>query len=87
MAATNRNICDGCPKTDRAQSLKDIKCECFNKYHTMVKQQKLVSEARVANATTPPGTSKYPGLSIAQIAEKLGVSKSEVRRRKLEGTI
>lgn len=72
MLMTNRNICDGYP------AYKNGACPCFQKYHT---------QAISNNATRPPGTDQHPGLSVGQIAEKLGISKAEVRRRKIAGTI
>ncbi len=80
MQMTGNNPCEGCP-------VKASACKCFRLYHTMPAEAKQTSADRITSATMPPGTKKYPGLSIAQIAEELGVSKSEVRRRKAAGEI
>lgn len=74
---TGNNICDGCP------ALKGGNCKVFKKYHTSC--QKAVVEDTMA--TVPKGTRDYPGLTVAEIAKKLGISKNEVRRRKMRGEI
>ena len=89
MAVTLRNPCQQCPLITMRHydSFRQVECKCFRQYHSMCIEAQRKGEASIINATTPPGTRTYPGLSIAQIAEKLGVSKSEVRRRKAVGEI
>lgn len=75
--ATHHNPCAGCPEFN------DGKCDAFQKFHT---DKSFAEKAPVASkgraATRPQGTDQYPGLSVSEIARKLGISKSEVRRRK-----
>lgn len=71
---THQNPCNGCP-IDRS------KCQAFKMYHTSVNATPL----KVAPASDY--STKYPGLTVAQIADKLGVSKSQVRKMKLEGAL
>lgn len=89
QVATGGNVCDGCPWAEEGNPSKveQVKCEAFQKYHSMAVGNRVRKLTSLKSATSPPGTDKYPGLSIAQIAERLGVSKSEVRRRKQAGTI
>jgi hypothetical protein len=73
--ATDYNPCDGCPINYK-------ECEAFHKYHTFAKHQVTTREERIRKATTPPS-----GESVAQMAQRLGISKNEVRRRKHKGEI
>lgn len=77
MRVSNNNPCDGCP------AWKGGKCCAFLRYHTQPERNRGHKNA----ATIPPGTPKHPGLSVRQIATRLGVSISEVRRRKVRGTV
>lgn len=79
--ATNGNLCDGCPAFNYGN------CKAFKKYHSSEIQKTLDGICSAVNATTPPGTAKYPGMSVRQIAEKLGISIGEVRRRKQAGLL
>lgn len=76
MALTGRNPCNGCPIWDN----KGPGCRAFQLYHT----------AYVPAAVTPsnvPAEHPLAGLSVKQLAAQLGVSISEVRRRKANGTL
>lgn len=87
--ATGGNVCDGCPKADwnRPTRIEQVQCKAFQKYHSMARYEHAKRKIQLESATSPPGTDQFPGLSVAQIADRLGVSKSEVRRRKQAGTI
>ena len=95
MLLTRLNPCDGCPNGTGMNfnpgkiitRVDQIQCSAFQKFHTMAVDSQLKSKRAIWNATTPPGTDNYPGLSVKQIAEKLGISKNEVRRRKQVGTL
>ena len=88
MAATVNNPCAGCP----VWCEKGPECKAFQLYHTayprveQVEQVKQVKQVVVAKQNVPP---EHPltGLSIKQIAAKLNISISEVRRRKISGTL
>jgi hypothetical protein len=81
MFITNQNPCDGCPE------YKNGTCQAFLKYHTQAARDENDRRVRKLESTAPKGTEKYPGLSVAQIADELHISKSEVRRRKAAGTL
>lgn len=86
MIATKRNPCDGCPVWGN----KGPECKAFQQYHTAYVQTVAAHQQAVKDATIPNNVSfEHPlaGLSIKKIAEKLGVSISEVRRRKASGTL
>ena len=78
---TSNNPCDGCP------AFNDGACKAYKQYHAdeIAKQQKAKAEHMAA--ITPTGTSKYPGMSIKQIAAQLGISKNEVQRRRDRGEL
>jgi len=80
---TDRNPCKECP----VEKEKCLAYRRFNTEHQEKIRKQLAEAERRKNATKAPGTDSFPGLSVKQIAEKLNVSKSEVRRRKLAGTI
>ena len=84
MLETEGNICKGCPV------LNDGACKAYQTFHSQAisdrKAEQMRREERL-NATKPPGTDKYPGMSIRQIANELGISKGEVRRRKQAGIL
>ena len=75
MQATFNNPCSGCPVTKE-------NCKAYLTYHSEPGKLKCEASARHAKATTPPG-----GETVAQIAARLGISKNEVRRRKVSGTL
>ena len=81
QTSSGGNACDGCPAYRGGQ------CKAFQQYHTSAIEARIASKMNLQNSTCALGTKKYPGKSISQIAELLGVSKSEVRRRKLAGEI
>jgi len=86
MVATKMNPCDGCP----VWSNKGPGCVAFQQYHSAYqcaeeKQQQVIKDA-TAPSNVPSGH-EFFGLSVKQIAEKLGVSIGEVRRRKARGTL
>jgi hypothetical protein len=86
MVATTRNPCDGCPIWND----KGPACAAFQQYHSAYhraeeKQQQVIKEA-MTPSNVPPGHPLF-GLSVKQIAEKLGVSIGEVRRRKVSGIL
>ncbi len=66
------NICNGCPHVG--------KCAAFRVMNPALPP--IEQDAHAAN-----NSPNYPGMSVRQIAEKLNVSMSEVRRRKLAGTL
>lgn len=78
---THGNMCAGCP------AYNDGKCAAFKQYHSQPNLQARSRQARIDLHTKPKGTESHPGKSIGQIAKDLGISKSEVRRRKLAGTL
>lgn len=86
MAATLKNPCVGCPIWDNNGPA----CIAFQQYHSAYdraeeKQQQVIKEVMVPN-NVPTGH-QFFGLSVKQIAAKLGVSIGEVRRRKANGTL
>ncbi len=86
MAMTGRNPCGGCP----VWLDKGPKCPAFQQYHTAYHLAEEKQQQVIKDATTPnnvPSGHEFFGLSVKQIAEKLGVSISEVRRRKVSGTL
>jgi len=86
MVWTNCNPCCGCPEWDRIGP----KCGCFQKHHTAYRDVLKQNKARVEETTSPSSAGlplQFTGLTTKQIAEKLGVSKNEVRRRKAAGTL
>lgn len=86
MKAEGRNPCLGCPVWGE----KGLSCVAFQRYHSAYKVWKAGHDEAVKKAITPcnvPVGHKFEGLSIAEIAERLGVSKGEVKRRKLNGTL
>ena len=94
LGLCGNNPCDGCPnagaftfKHDRPTRIDEVECKAFQAYHSMALSDATTRRTRLEAATSPPGTNMYPGMSVAQIAKELGVSKSEVRRRKQAGLI
>lgn len=86
MVETSANPCAGCPVWNR----KGPECGAFREYHSAYAQSVKKQEQVIKDATTPnnvPAEHPLAGLSIKKIAEKLGVSISEVRRRKANGTL
>ena len=82
MLATRLNPCAGCPVWDSSGP----RCQCFQKYHS---EAGLEHDRKLVAAIVPcvKNGAKYEGMSIAEIAAELGVSKSEVKRRKVAGTL
>jgi hypothetical protein len=89
MKVTCSNPCNGCP------TWADIgpKCGCFQQYHVAWARHqealKVKAEADKA-AVTPhnaPEGHAFADMNMKQIAEVLGVSLSEARRRKAAGTL
>jgi len=87
--ATGGNPCDGCAKLWNTSSIHEAmqECKAFAQKHTMAREHRVGRENNQKSATRPEGTDQYPGMSVAEIAQKLGISKSEVRRRKQAGVI
>jgi len=86
MLATMKNPCDGCPVWGN----KGPECQAFQQYHTAYTQAIETQQQVIKEATTPsnvPAEHPLAGLSVKQIAAKLNVSISEVRRRKAAGTL
>jgi hypothetical protein len=93
MEATDNNPCVVCPVWTR----QGPKCKAFQAYHTSYQYaiykhaiSELEKNTRKAKATTPsnvPNDHLLAGLSVKQIAAKLGISIGEVRRRKTAGTL
>lgn len=82
MTETKSNPCSGCP------AFNDGGCEAYQIYHTHAQEQReRIARQKKENATRPPGTEKYPGLSVKQIAQQMGISISQVRRLKAQGAI
>lgn len=84
MAETNGNPCHGCPKWDSDGP----KCPAFQKYHSAATSKASRSPGKPP-ATQPSVNNgqQYANKTVAQIAASLGISKSEVRRRKAAGTL
>lgn len=86
-AVTGRNPCNGCPIWET----RGPTCEAFRRHHSAWKEAQLRSASDLRDATQPEDkNSSNPelfGLSVRAIAQKLGVSISEVRRRKAAGTL
>lgn len=84
-AATSGNPCDGCPKWDSAGD----QCPAFRKFHSAWREQQLARDRRIVEATGPcqKNGERWEGYSVAEIASELKISKSEVRRRKVAGTL
>jgi len=87
------NLCDGCPQAgaidyvSRPTKIEDVKCKAFHRFHSMATDRQREKAQAANQATKAPGTDRYPGMSVKQIAEKLGISKNEVRRRKRDGLL
>lgn len=81
MTETRRNPCDGCPVWHKGQ------CKAYVQFNTRMIRAATEARERLAGATEAPGTAQFPSLSVKQIADKLNISKSEVRRRKLHGEL
>jgi len=84
MVATKKNPCDGCPVWGN----KGPGCAAFQQYHSAYHRAEEKQQQVIKDATTPsnvPPGHEFFGLSVKQIAEKLGVSIGEVRRRKAGG--
>lgn len=73
---THGNMCAGCPAHRGGE------CKAFQQFHSQPQLQRRSRQARIDEAIKPKGTSKYPGMSVAQIAAATGMSKSQVRRLK-----
>jgi len=85
MALTNQNPCAGCPIWDN----KGPECKAFQEYHS-ASARVIATQQVIKDATTPnnvPAEHPLAGLSVKKIAEKLGISIGEVRRRKAAGTL
>ena len=84
--ATYGNPCAGCPQwQDQGE-----KCLAFQKYHTASKANNKDKLPDRLEPATKPGNRNgkaWEGMSITQIAARLGVSKSEVRRLKQAGKL
>ena len=92
MAETHNNPCAGCARWVSHGPA----CEAFQKFHSSYRQQLQKQQKAIQKAKTPenvPEGHKYYGLTMREIAarltdsEKKVVSLSEVRRRKLAGTL
>lgn len=86
MVATAKNPCDGCP----VWSHKGPACVAFQQYHSAYYRAEEKQRQTIQDATTPnnvPSGHQFFGMSVKQIAAKLGVSIGEVRRRKASGTL
>lgn len=81
MRATACNPCAGCPLWASRGPL----CEAFVKYHSAYTPT--TAFAVVVKKGNVPVGHPLEGLSVKQIAAQLGVSISEVRRRKASGTL
>ena len=85
MILTNNNPCAGCP----VWSNHGPECQAFQRYNTAFQARLKQQAEALEQATTPHNIPSGPlaGLSVRQIAQQLGVSISEVRRRKAAGTL
>jgi hypothetical protein len=86
MLATALNPCAGCP----IWSENGPECVAFQRYHSAYRRAEETRQKAVRDATTPsnvPSGHRFSGLTVRQIAGELGVSLSEVRRRKASGTL
>lgn len=86
MDMTNCNPCNGCPIWDQLGE----DCKAFAKFHSYAIESRYQAKVELEQATTPhniPSGHEFQGMSVKQIAAKLGVSIGEVRRRKLAGTL
>jgi hypothetical protein len=86
MVEVSGNPCAGCPVWNN----KGPACVAFQQYHSAYHQAVETQEQTIKDATTPhnvPAEHPLAGLSVKKIAEKLGVSISEIRRRKAAGTL
>ncbi len=68
------NVCSGCPEVG--------KCKAFRTINPSAAP--IVADV---DPHLPSNSPNYPGLIVCQIAEKLGVSMNEVKRRKSAGTL
>lgn len=73
---THGNPCAGCPAFNGGR------CKAYQAHHEDARRVPIKVDPKI-----PSNSDNYPGMSVKQIAEKLGVSMSEVRRRKLTGTL
>lgn len=86
MAATAHNLCADC----HVWTHKGPECGAFREYHTAFTRTTNRQQQVIKDATTPsnvPAEHPLAGLSVKQIATKLGISIGEVRRRKAAGTL
>lgn len=83
-------LCNFDPCTTGCPEFRDGKCKAYQQYHTQYQEEQRKEQQRrerSKDATRAPGTAQFPGLSVKQIADQLGISKNEVRRRKQAGTL
>jgi len=84
-AATQGNICNGCPVWQE----QGPECKAYQQYHSEALSKAVDRHQRIVQAVFPcdKNGDKWHGYSVSQIAQELNISKSEVRRRKLAGTL
>lgn len=60
-----------------------------HKYHSAYREKQMERDRRIVEATGPceKNGERWEGYSVAEIANELRISKSEVRRRKVAGTL
>ena len=89
MKATVSNPCNGCPVWAEGGP----KCGAFQSYHTSwarhqeALKAKLVADKAAVTPHNAPEGHVFADMNMKQIAETLGVSLSEARRRKAAGTL
>lgn len=93
MSLTARNPCNGCPVAYRRIPNKSgplsIACSAFQKHHTAPQSVRTASQSQIEQATQAGNKNgdQWANVPIRKIAEQLGITLSEARRRKAAGEL